>query len=152
MRAYLFSTSIRVLATTGGVGYLPKGSGTLASALCCALILLAPFSDSALWICAVTSVIGLLIASSAQKILKSKDPSEFVIDEWAGMSLACIGLPLTGPIVLSAFVLFRIFDIWKPWGVRQFDQWKHPAGIVMDDWVAGLYANVILQIAIRLQS
>ena len=150
MRAYLFSTSIRVLATTGGVGYFPKGSGTLASALCCALILLAPFSDSALWICAVTSVIGLLIASSAQKILKSKDPSEFVIDEWAGMLITLLFLPVTIKVYLIAFAAFRFFDVIKLWPAGAAERLPGGFGVTTDDIVAGIQANLAVQLYLYL--
>lgn len=73
------------------------------------------------------------------------DPSEIVIDEALGMWIALLIAPVSPLSVLYAFVLFRFFDILKPWPVSYFDQkWKGPAGIIADDIMAGLYAMACL--------
>ncbi len=73
------------------------------------------------------------------------DPSEVVIDEVMGMVVAVAFLPLTPTVLLASFVLFRVFDIAKPFPVRQFEKLPGGWGIVMDDVIAGVYANVTLR-------
>lgn len=78
------------------------------------------------------------------------DPSEVVIDEVMGMVVALAFLPLTPFVLLASFTLFRVFDIAKPFPVRQFEKLHGGLGIVMDDVMAGVYANVTLRAGIYL--
>lgn len=80
---------------------------------------------------------------------KSKDSDFVVIDEVAGQLVSLLGVPLNGACVLTAFVLFRAFDIVKPPPVRQLEQLPAGVGIVFDDLAAGLYAAGLLQFALR---
>ncbi len=80
------------------------------------------------------------------------DPSIVVIDEIVGMWLALLFLPKTLAMTFLAFVLFRIFDIVKPFPARKFEQLPHGWGIMLDDVVAGVYANIVCQVGVTLFS
>ena len=80
-----------------------------------------------------------------------EDPSLVVWDEFVGMWLALWLLPREWPWVLAAFVVFRLFDIWKPWPVRWADRsLKGGFGTMVDDALAGLMAFGVLQVALAL--
>ena len=74
------------------------------------------------------------------------DPKQVVIDEMIGVWIAIIGLPLTVPNLIIGFILFRFFDIAKPLGIRQLEKIKGGWGVMLDDVLAGVYANILLQI------
>lgn len=105
--------------------------------------------ESVFLLCCITSFAGLVLARPAREHFGVKDPQKFVIDETAGQLLALVALPLTWPVLVAAFALFRLFDIFKPLGIRRIDRWDHPSGIVLDDLAAGLAANLILQALVR---
>ena len=69
-----------------------------------------------------------------------------VIDEVAGQLLTFLFLPVNPFNLISGFVLFRIFDIWKPYPIRKLESLKHGVGIMADDLLAGVYGNLILQL------
>ena len=127
------------------VGRAPVMPGTCSSA---AALLLAPFLFLPLSFsgrCALLAALflfGSLIASRAERILDRKDPPELCIDEVPGMWLAL--LPFDSPslgVMLAAFILFRIFDIAKPWPVSASEHWLPGGfGIMSDDIVAGFLA------------
>jgi phosphatidylglycerophosphatase A len=74
------------------------------------------------------------------------DPKQIVIDEMIGVWIAILGLSLTVPNLIIGFVLFRFFDIAKPLGIRQLEKIKGGWGVMLDDVLAGVYANIVLQI------
>jgi phosphatidylglycerophosphatase A len=76
------------------------------------------------------------------------DPAEVTIDEVLGMWISLLLLPKKIFIVIAAFFIFRFFDIIKPFPARKFDAMHGGLGIMMDDVIAGIYANIILQIAL----
>ncbi len=100
-------------------------------------------------------VVGLIIfsiwvADRAEKILEQKDPSCVVIDEIAGYVVTMVGVSLSIYTVLAGFVLFRFFDILKPFPVKHFEEKFHGgAGIVLDDLMAGLLSAFFLRILIK---
>jgi phosphatidylglycerophosphatase A len=96
---------------------------------------------------AAVIVVAVAAAGAAEKIIDRPDPSVVVIDEVAGMLVAMIAIP-THPLAwLTAFGLFRFFDIVKPWPVGYLDRHLNGGlGIVMDDLAAGLYAFLSLQL------
>jgi phosphatidylglycerophosphatase A len=143
---------ILFLASGGGAGYLPGVPGTWGSLvgllLFWALKRLAPWPLLAT--VAAVSFLSFWIAGMAEALIGSKDPQVIVIDEVAGMLVSLVFLPFSWKIALAAFLLFRLFDIWKPFPARLIQE-KLPGGwgIVGDDLMAGIYANLVLQIAIR---
>jgi phosphatidylglycerophosphatase A len=139
-----------LLATWFGCGYSPVGPGT-AGALG-ALIpawLLCHYAAWPVWVwpvaAAVITVPGIWAAGETARHAGKKDPGIVVIDEVAGQWLTLAGAAmLNWKTVLVAFVLFRLFDIWKPPPVRQLEQLPGGAGIMADDLMAGIYGAVIL--------
>ena len=141
------------LATGGGVGYAPWAPGTLGTVVglpfCYGLAQLAlPVAAAAILI-----FIGLAIAIAgvAERELKQKDPGCIVIDEIAGLMVTLVGLQWNLPTLIAGFIIFRVFDIWKPFPIRQIERrLTGGVGIVMDDVVAGLLGHVSLSIIIKL--
>jgi phosphatidylglycerophosphatase A len=88
----------------------------------------------------VVTLVGFWAAGRAEKVLGDHDPKSVVIDEWAGMLIALIGVPPVLKSYLWAFLLFRIFDVIKPPPARQAESLPAGYGVVMDDVVAGLYS------------
>jgi phosphatidylglycerophosphatase A len=99
------------------------------------------------------ALLGTWAAHRVAKHLCQKDPQKIVIDEVSGQLMAYLGLFMAGPIphywkyLLLGFILFRAFDIWKPFPIRQVESLAGGWGIMADDWVAGIYAAIGLGIA-----
>lgn len=137
------------IATGAYSGYLPKAPGTWGSVLGVGLwfglrnLALAPY----LALVAGLFVIGTACAGSAEKIMDAPDPGLVVIDEVVGQLLALAAAPHHPLAALFAFLLFRFFDILKPYPVGWLDQHIHGGlGIMLDDIVAGMYALLVLQL------
>ena len=153
-----------------GVGYLPLAPGTWGSLVGVALyfflfvfshhVLFArvehnQFNQQLVWTLELTGIlvvvflvtmIGIWAASRAEKLLRKKDPSIVVIDEVAGQMIALLSGPLwlhTWWSILSAFLLFRAFDIWKPYPIRRLEALESGLGVMADDIVAGAYALIV---------
>ena len=143
-------TSIIMAIATGlGAGKLPKAPGTWGSlaALLPWLLLRQLSLPSYLAMLAAVFVIGCAAAGSAEKILDTADAGPIVIDEILGMFITLTLAPHQPVAWLLGFVLFRLFDIFKPYPVCWFDRHIHGGvGIMMDDVVAGLYALLSLQL------
>jgi len=77
-----------------------------------------------------------------------KDSSKIVIDEVAGMSASLLFVPVRWKYVITAFILFRFFDIVKPLYIRGLEKFPRGWGVMADDLLAGLYTNIIMQIVI----
>jgi phosphatidylglycerophosphatase A len=143
---------ILFLASGFGSGYLPSVPGTWGSLV--GLLLYWPLQRLApvpLGITVFTvAILSCWIAGLAERELGSKDPQVIVIDEVAGMFFSLVFVPFHWKTGLAGFFLFRIFDIWKPFPARLIQD-KLPGGwgVVGDDLMAGIYANLVLQIAIR---
>jgi phosphatidylglycerophosphatase A len=90
--------------------------------------------------------IGFWAATRAEQVLGRHDPKQVVIDEWAGMAVALIGVPPTLKSYIWAFIIFRIFDVVKPVPARQVEQLPGGYGIVLDDVFAGFYALLTFQL------
>lgn len=129
----------------GGLGRVPGAPGTAASVLAALVLWVIPFSalGAALYLAALT-VGGLWAAHRAERSLGEKDPPVIVIDEVAGMTLAALPFPPTAGALLAAFVLFRVFDVAKPFPVRTSQRLPGGVGIVVDDLLAGLCAAAVV--------
>ena len=137
------------MATAGGAGYFPIVSGTVGSAVALVGLWLIPFTPLALVLSCVAVTLGGFWASGrVERAVGRKDPGIIVIDEVAGMMVSVLFLPRTWPVLLTAFVLFRIFDIWKPFPARQSQSITGGVGVMIDDLIAGAYA-LILVVAAR---
>ncbi len=94
---------------------------------------------------------GIWASTRTARLLAREDPGMVVVDEVLGQWLTLLGAAeLNWKTFLAAFVLFRLFDIWKPWPVRRFEDLPEGLGIVADDLAAGVYGAMALTISGRL--
>jgi phosphatidylglycerophosphatase A len=135
------------VASAGGVGFFPYASGTVGSAVAVAAAWWAPeaLSTQGLAVVLVT-VLGLWASQLAVQGATDQDPSFVVIDEVAGMWLACLALPKVPWLYLAAFLLFRLFDIGKWFPMKQLEQLPGGVGIMADDLAAGALAWMVLSL------
>jgi len=150
----------KFLATGGGLGYTPKlpgTAGTLGGVLI--YLFLIWTGRCSVWelvlACGIVTVLGLWLASWAETHFQTKDPGQFVLDEIAGFLVALVAVDLGGgfsvyEIVIVGFVAFRLFDITKPFPIRWIEHWPGRWGIVMDDVMAGIYANLSIRVFFKL--
>ena len=150
----VFSNPSLFLATGFGIGLLPIAPGTFGSILGIILFLaIAHLYFSVLWLSLIILIfylVSYLAVQSALKIIKRSDPGEIVIDEVLGMMLVMMTIPPDPKWIFLAFLLFRIFDILKPWPINQVDsKLKNALGVILDDVLAALYAGILI-VGIRL--
>lgn len=139
---------IMAIATGLYVGKIPKAPGTWGSmaALLPWLFIKDLSLASYLGVILGTFVVGFFTAGSAEKILDQADAGPIVIDEIVGIFITLIMAPPHPAAWLLGFILFRIFDIAKPFPVSWFDRHIHGGlGIMLDDVIAGIYAFASLQ-------
>jgi len=119
--------------------------GTAGSLVAAVALWLIPFTR--LWFLAVLAVITLLgiwAAHRVEVVTGRKDPGIIVIDEVAGMMVSVMFLPRALAVFVSAFLLFRLFDIWKPFPARESQALRGGFGVMVDDLIAGAYTLVLL--------
>jgi phosphatidylglycerophosphatase A len=140
------------VATVGGLGRAPLAPGTVASAVTIALLWLlgpAPMLLAALVV--IVAVLGIWASGEAERALaRGKDPGVIVVDEVAGMALSVLAVPLTPAVALLGFLLFRVFDVIKPFPANVSQRLPGGAGVMADDLIAGLYALALLALARRM--
>jgi phosphatidylglycerophosphatase A len=162
------------IATAFGLGYLPKAPGTWGSLGGVAISLgmawivsrkmlqhLNMERDANFWTVGLTpgyaeyvivvliAILGVYVADQAAKYAGMKDPQFVVIDEVSGQMITYF-FPFTvlnWKSLVLGFILFRVFDIWKPFPARQAESLPGGLGIMADDWIAGIYAALGLWIA-----
>jgi phosphatidylglycerophosphatase A len=91
-------------------------------------------------------MVAILVSDRARKFLLGDDPQEIVIDEVAGLLVTFFLLPLSWLSLPLGCVLFRVFDMSKPFPIRRLEKIRGGAGIVLDDILAGVYANLSVRI------
>ncbi len=130
-------------------GFSPVASGT-AGSFVGLLIYFLPSFEKIYIILPLSCFILVLGAFAAEKMeaVYGSDPRQVTIDELLGMWVSLIFLQKTIPIAALAFVIFRILDIVKPWPASLFDKRNGGWNIMLDDVVAGIYTNLLLQIGI----
>jgi len=143
-----FSDRVALLLATGfGTGYAPIAPGTWGSLP----------GVAAGWAChrlgggwavaagaAAVSGLGIWAAGRAEPLFGKKDPGPVVIDEIAGQMVTLAFLPATPLVLLAGFLSFRVLDILKPWPASRLEALPRGSGIMADDLMVGLYANLIL--------
>jgi phosphatidylglycerophosphatase A len=135
----------------GGVGHAPIAPGTVASAITAIALWLLGLSPLALTgLLLVVLIVGTWAADEAERALGTKDPGAIVVDEVAGMTISVLTLPLTLPVLVAGFVLFRIFDVVKPFPAGASQRLGGGVGVMIDDVIAGIYALILLLVARRL--
>lgn len=141
---------VKLLATWFYIGNCPGAPGTAASAAAVLLAVICSTHDILYAAAAVTVLIlGFLVSGKMEAMMGRKDPGCVVIDEVAGILIAFFMLPLSIPVVLTAFFLFRAFDMFKIFPVNKLEHLDGSVGIMTDDLVAGIYTNIIMHLAIR---
>ncbi|MEO8886878.1 MAG: phosphatidylglycerophosphatase A [Mucilaginibacter sp.] len=138
----------KLTATVFGIGYIGKGAGTVAAIACCICWYMAWAGNYPGHIAVI--ITGLIIAVgiwSGNKVepIWGKDHGSVVIDEVAGMCISLLFIPATLYNIIVALMLFRIFDIFKPLFIKNLETLKGGWGVMMDDVLAGIYANLLLQ-------
>ena len=136
-------------AYSGRSPFAPGTAGTLVGVL---LFLLVKGLSPAAYLgsCILVAGIGTWAAEEAEKLLGKKDAQSIVIDEIAGFLIAMFLLPGTWAFIAAGFVLFRVFDILKPFPLKRLQDLGGGAGVMLDDIGAGVYANVVLQVVVIL--
>ncbi|MCX5680723.1 MAG: phosphatidylglycerophosphatase A, partial [Candidatus Omnitrophica bacterium] len=142
---------IKIIATFFYVGEMPIAPGTLAS-LAGALLSIAVFQNIVLYlvILAIVLAAGFYASGKMEKIIGEHDPSCVVIDEVAGVMITFFLLPFNLPVLIVAFFLFRAFDMFKIYPANHLEKLNGGLGIMADDIMAGVYANVLMQIVVRI--
>jgi phosphatidylglycerophosphatase A len=136
-------------ATSLGIGYIGKGAGTVAAVACCICWYLAwaggyPPAILSIIITVLIILLGIWAGNKVEP-LWGKDHQRVVIDEVAGMCIALLFIPVSLKYVLTALILFRFFDITKPLLIKKMEDLPGGWGVMMDDVLAGVYANILLQ-------
>jgi phosphatidylglycerophosphatase A len=152
-RAPLWAT---LVGTFIGAGRLKPGPGTWASAATVILWALAALAIppatrtwSTIVAAALVTLIGIPAATRVARASGLKDPQFVVIDEVAGQLVALIAVPLAWKTFLTGLILFRVFDILKPFPIRRLERLPEGTGIVVDDLGAGLYALAIMHLLLH---
>jgi phosphatidylglycerophosphatase A len=141
--------SIKLIGSCLGLGYIKKSPGTFGSIPGIFLFLatrnMQSWAQILLFI--IFCLLAMGIAEKIEKIERSKDPEEIVIDEAAGMWLSLFMIwDASFLTILTAFALFRFFDIFKPFPVNLFQTFRGGTGILADDLAAGMITNFILRL------
>jgi phosphatidylglycerophosphatase A len=140
---------IVILATGFGVGYSPIAPGTLGTLITIPVYYFISAIPSPIYELTLITFLFLSswISGQAQNYLGKQDDPRIVIDEMMGFLITMIWLPKTIFFVVAGFFLFRFFDILKPFPIRRIEKrWRGGYGVVLDDVLAGIYANIILQL------
>jgi len=117
----------------------------VASLFALLIVWLLPFASFGLLLAvALVTGVGGWAAGRTERLLRRRDPSPVVIDEIAGMWLSVLALPRSFWVLLAAFLLFRLFDIAKPFPIRQSEKLSGGLGIMLDDLIAGVYTLAVL--------
>jgi phosphatidylglycerophosphatase A len=138
------------LASVLGVGFV-KGGGTVAAIIYCIAWYWLPVVHNMYWQqAAITLAIIIAGTWSAQQVEKiwGKDSSKVVIDEVAGMAIALLYAPHSIFNVVTGLILFRLFDILKPLGIKRMEKFPGGWGVMADDIVSGVYAFILLRLFI----
>jgi phosphatidylglycerophosphatase A len=149
------SNLAKIISTAFGVGYFPLAPGTMGSLAALIVYWISP-EITAIQLAMIIlgiSALGIYTATITEREMKNKlgqergiDPGIVVIDEVIGMLIALLFVPKTALFLIAAFIFFRIFDITKPYPIRQMERFPGGWGIVLDDVIAGIYANIAIQL------
>jgi phosphatidylglycerophosphatase A len=136
------------IATAGYCGYFPVAPGTAGSAAGLVVYLAVRWAGSPLVEAAAIAVIfaaGAWAATHAERFFGGIDPGPVVIDEVAGMLITLAFVPVGWEAMLAGFLLFRVFDVIKPFPANRLEHLHGGFGIMADDAMAGVYANLALR-------
>ena len=148
------NTFWKIIATTGGAGYAPVAPGTAGAILASAVAFFMQsyfsyekFNILLLIFIAVFTFLGIVAANKLQNEW-GKDPGKIVVDELVGQWITFLFIPFGWKYILIGLVLFRFFDILKPLFIKKLESLPGGLGVMADDILAGVYANIVLQLLI----
>jgi phosphatidylglycerophosphatase A len=144
------TTAAQLLSTVFGAGYSPVAPGTAGSAVGVVTFVALRQLSPVLQVAATLTlfVLGVAAASRTATQVGLEDPGIVVVDEVVGQWVSLLFLPFTFKTALVGFLLFRIMDIVKPWPARDFEALHGGLGIMADDLMAGIYANLLLRVVL----
>lgn len=146
-------TAAKIIATAFGIGYIQKGAGTAAALFYCAVWWYGQMAAWTVWLQALHLTVlfaaGVWAGNAVEKDW-GHDSNRVVIDEVLGMAVVLLTMPRSLPVLLVAFLLFRVFDILKPFGIRRTESLPGGLGVMMDDALAGVYSWLLLHLALYL--
>ena len=140
---------ILLLATGFGVGYSPVAPGTLGTLIAIPIYYFLSNIPSPIYEITLVGFffLSVWVSENAEKFFGKKDDPRIVIDEVIGFLITLLWVPKTFLFVIVGFFLFRFFDILKPFPIRRLERgFRGGFGVVLDDVVAGVYANIILRV------
>ncbi len=138
---------LRFIATSLYAGYIPIAPGTFGSILAIPLIILLSKNTNIYFIVTIAiSIIGVIAAYHLGKVWHKKDDQRITIDEFAGMMVTLLFIKTTWWILIIGFILFRFFDIIKPLFIRSVERAPGGYGVMLDDIVSGIFANLCLRL------
>lgn len=150
----IFNFLIDILASGFKTGYAPVASGTFGTLVAIPFVVILRIYSSEIIYISITIILTLasfFIAHKANALYNESDSSKIVIDEIVGYFVTCAFLPVVRwDVFVFAFFAFRFFDIAKLWPASYFDNRTGGINVVMDDVVAGIYANIVTQIYLYL--
>jgi phosphatidylglycerophosphatase A len=139
---------ILVLATGFGVGYSPVAPGTLGTLIAIPVFYFLSNISSPVYEITLIGFffLSVWISENAEIFFDKKDDQKIVIDEIMGFLVTMLWIPKTTILIIIGFFLFRFFDILKPFPIRRLEQkLKGGYGVVLDDVLAGVYANIVIE-------
>jgi phosphatidylglycerophosphatase A len=144
-------TLIKFIATLGGLGYSRIAPGTT-GCLAGAAIYLLTKNNQALFFASSAAVLiaGFFVCGRAEGVFGAKDAKPIVIDDAAGLLIALAFTPFSYVNLLLVFLIFRTIDIIKPFPIRKIEALAGSPGIMGDDILAGIYANLLSQLLTRI--
>jgi len=146
----VLSLAAQFVATGAGSGYAPFAPGTAGSLV--GLLLFWPLSRlpfaGQVGVTVALFLVGTLAAAHLARRLGLKDPGIVVVDEVVGQWVSLLLLPMTPLTVVLGFLLFRLLDVLKPWPARDFERLPGGWGIMADDVMAGIYANLLVRVGL----
>lgn len=138
-------TIAKIIATAGGIGFLYKGGGTAAAVVFCIAWYFFPIGYVYQALLLVTLLAAGVWSATKTETIWEHDSNKIVIDEVAGMMITLAFLPSNGVYIITGCVLFRFFDIVKPLGIKAAESLPRGIGVMADDVLAGIYAQLILR-------
>lgn len=142
----------KIISTSLGIGYIGKGAGSVAAAVCCLawyFIQIRGVNTMATFIAIVLLFFLGVYTASVVEAEWGKDHNRVVIDEVQGMAMSLFLIPVTWKYLILAFILFRFFDITKPLFIRKAESLPAGWGVMADDLLAGICSNVVLQLVVK---
>jgi phosphatidylglycerophosphatase A len=139
------------IATCGYIGYVPVAPGTFGSAAGLALFALIRWSGSTaieLGVIVLLLALGVWSGNVAERHFRQVDPGPVVLDEVVGMLITLALIPLTVSGAIVGFLIFRLFDVIKPWPANRLESLPGGLGMMADDAMAAVYGNIAMRLII----